>query len=141
MNPPFGLRPWVGGFWGADTGEQILLPEEPFSIAAPLTHLTRDMVAFHPNGIGLGGRIVVVRGGAHKVGKGQVGLSVTETVVQEGNILSVQGARAPQPVQHVLADLPIGSIGAQGQDSQRCRLKGGVKGCLRECFRWMWPPS
>ena len=104
MNPPSGLRPWVGGFWGADTGEQILLPEEPFSIAAPLTQLdgagiirtpardkqlhialflTRDMVAFHPNGIGLGGRIVVVRGGAHKVGKGQVGLSVTETVVQE----------------------------------------------------------
>ena len=82
MNPPFGLRPRVGGFWGADTGEQILLPEEPFSVAATLTQLdgaggvraaagdeqlhiamllTGDMVAFDSDRIRLSRRIVVVR--------------------------------------------------------------------------------
>ena len=30
-------RPGVGGLGGTDTGEQILLPEEPFPIAAPLS--------------------------------------------------------------------------------------------------------
>lgn len=102
MNPPFGLRPWVGGFWGADTGEQILLPEEPFSIAAPLPEfdgaravraaagdkqfhiallLTGNMVAFHPDGIGLSRCVIVVGGRAGEVGEGKVGLSVTEAVV------------------------------------------------------------
>ena len=119
MNPPFGLRPWVGGFWGADTGEQILLPEEPFSIAAPLPAfdgaravraaagdkqfpisqlLIGNMAAFDPYGIGLCGCIVIVRSGTHKVSEGQIELPISETVVQEGDLLSVQRPRPPQPV-------------------------------------------
>ena len=75
-HPPFGLCPRVGGLEGADTGEQILLPEEPLPIAAPLTQLDRagiiraaagdkqfhisllltgNMVAFDADGIGLSG--------------------------------------------------------------------------------------
>lgn len=94
--------PGVGGLRGADTGEQILLPEEPFPIAAPLSEfdgaravraaagdkqfhiallLTGNMVAFHPDGIGLGGCVIVVGGRAGEVGEGKVGLSVTEAVV------------------------------------------------------------
>ena len=95
-------RPGVGGLGGTDTGEQVLLPEEPLPIAAPLSEfdgaravraaagdkqfhiallLTGNMVAFHPDGIGLVGCVIVVGGRAGKVGEGKVGLSVTEAVV------------------------------------------------------------
>ena len=95
-------RPGVGGLGGTDTGEQVLLPEEPLPIATPLSEfdgaravraaagdkqfhiallLTGNMVAFHPDGIGLVGCVIVVGGRAGKVGEGKVGLSVTEAVV------------------------------------------------------------
>ena len=79
-----------------------MLPKEPFPISASLAEfdgaravcttagdeqfhiallLTRNMVAFHPDGIGLGGCVIVVGGRAGEVGEGKVGLSVTEAVV------------------------------------------------------------
>ena len=95
-------RPGVGGLGGTDTGEQVLLPEEPLPIATPLSEfdgaravraaagdkqfhiallLTGNMVALNPNGIGQGGRIVIFGSGAGKVGEGEVGLSVAEAIV------------------------------------------------------------
>ena len=95
-------RPGVGGLGGTDTGEQVLLPEEPFPIAAPLSEfdgaravraaagdkqfhiallLTGNVVALNPNGIGQDGRIVIFGSGAGKIGEGEVGLSVAEAIV------------------------------------------------------------
>ena len=90
------------------------------------------MVAFHPDGIGLGGCVIVVGGRTGKVCEGKVGLSITEAVVYEGDLLSVQRTGSPQPIQHIRADLPVSGISAQGQHGQRRRLKGGVKDRLRE---------
>ena len=90
------------GFRCADAGQQVLLPQEPLAVGRTLTQLdgtgivraaagdkqfhialllTGNMVAFHPDGIGLVGCVIVVGGRAGKVGEGKVGLSVTEAVV------------------------------------------------------------
>ena len=69
---------------------------------------------------------------ARKVGEGQVSLSVAEAVVEERDVLPVQGPRAAQPVEHLLTDVPVGGVGAQGQDGQRRCLKRAVKRRLRE---------
>ena len=90
------------------------------------------MAALDPDGIGQGGRIVVFGSRARKVGEGQVGLSVAEAVVEERDVLPVQGPRAAQPVEHLLADISVCGIGAQGQDGQRRCLKRAVKRRLRE---------
>ena len=78
------------------------------------------------------GGIAVFRRCTHKVGEGDVALAVPEAVVQEGDLLPVHGAGAPQPVEHLQPDVFIGTVGAQRADGEGCGLKGGVQTGLRQ---------
>ena len=55
-----------------------------------------------------------------------------EMVIGAGEMCIRDRMGPPQPIQHIRADLPVSGIGAQGQHGQRRRLKGCVKGRLRE---------
>lgn len=56
--------------------------------------LTGDMVALNGDGVRLCRGVVIIRGGTGKIGERQISLSVTETVVQKRNTLTIQGTRA-----------------------------------------------
>ena len=154
MVTPFILRPRVGRRGDADTGHQVLLPQEPLPVAlaaqldgpgvigtaagdeelaVALLHIG-GVVAAHQQGEGLAGGVAVFRRCPHKVGEGDVALAVPEAVVQEGDVLPVQRPGAPQPVEHLLPNGLVGTVGAQSADGEGCGLEGGVQTGLRQCL-------
>ena len=141
------------GFRCADAGQQVLLPQEPLAVGRTQTQLDGTgivrtaagdkqlhvalllsgyMIAFDRDRVRLCRRIIVVRSRTYKVGEGQVGLAVTETVVDEGNLLSVQRTGSPQPIQHLGTDVLVGCIGAERKNRKSRRFEGSVKACFRK---------
>ena len=113
------LCPRVGSLGRAHAGEQILFPQKPLAVAAPLTELDRAgtvrttagneqlhiscfiigyMIALDDDCVRCSRGVLIVRRRADKIGERQIGFAVTETVVEEGYLLSVQGTGAAQPV-------------------------------------------
>ena len=88
------------------------------------------MIAFNDNCIRLSRGVVVFRCGAGEISEGQIGLAVAETVVKEGNFLSVQRTGSPQPIQHLGTDVLIRRVCTEGKNRKCCRFERRIETCL-----------
>ena len=90
------------------------------------------MIRFYNDRVWLCRSIVVLRRRAGEVSEWQIRLSIAEPVIQERYLLSVQGSRSTQEIQHLRADILVSRISAKCEDSQGGRLERRIHASLRK---------
>ena len=113
-----GIQVWVDG--GLRTKEHLL---KASALGASKVLIGRPF---------LQGAICLGKEGIKTVLNQDFGFSIPETVIQKRNLLSVQRAWSPQPVQHFQTDIPVSGIGTQCQNRQCRRLKRRIQRRLRK---------